>query len=263
MRPTTLLATAALFAAATSAVTGMGSLNSYTAHLVFSPNTAGSSTDPSAIGFTENYVVGGTAGNRPAPLMHIRTTIYGVVSNGKKFPTCSVAKILASGTDTACPTGALVATGRITAMFGPASDQSSSPGQTTPCDPVLDVWNAGQGKVVYFFVEGASSSCAGMTTGAIAPFSGTIRIAGKDLVMNTPFPRSVSYPSPNIELSLMSETLTWKNLSTKLRNGRTVPYFASITCKNGGRPYSTAFTAQPGPTAAPQSGTVRGVQRCE
>jgi hypothetical protein len=46
--------------------------------------------------------------------------------------------------------------------------------------------------------------------------------------MNTPIPASVSYPPPQTELSLISEALTWNNLSTKLPNGKTVPYFASI-----------------------------------
>jgi hypothetical protein len=265
LRRIVVVATAlAVLIAAASAFAATGGLNSYTASLKFSPNKKGSGKAPSSMGFTQKYVANGTGGNRTAPLTNIKTVIYGMTSNGKDFPTCSAAKIVAAGNDTVCPKKALVASGAITATLGPVADQSmSAPGQL-PCNPVLDVWNSGQGKLTYFFVDKGSHTCAGgaITTGEVGPFPGTIRTVGKNLVMNTPIPNYVSFPLGGVEGSLTSETLVWKNVSTKLKNGKTVHYGASVACKGGKRPYSVTFTAETGPSGTPSSSTVSGTQKC-
>jgi hypothetical protein len=265
LRRIVVVATAlAVLIAAASAFAATGGLNSYSASLKFSPNKAGAGKAPSALGFTQKYIASGTGGNRTAPLTDIKTTIYGLTSDGKDFPTCSKAKIAAAGSDTVCPKGALVATGPITATLGPVNDQSTSAPNQLPCNPVLDVWNAGQGKVVFFFVDKGSHTCAGgaIQTGAVAPFGGTIKTVGKNLVMDTPVPPYVSFPLTGLEASLTSETLTWKNLSKTLKNGKTAHYGASIGCKGGKRPYSVKFTAETGPGGAPSSTTVSAAQKC-
>ncbi len=266
MRRTVVVATAlAVLIAAASAFAQSGGVNTYTAHMKFSPNKAGSGKAPSALAYTQKYVADGTNGNRTAPLTGIKTTIYGLVTDGKDFPTCSVAKIVKAGTDAKCPKGALVATGAITATLGLESNQSTSaPGQLS-CNPLLDAWNGGQGKIVFFFVEkGASHQCAGgaLSTGGIQPFVGTFKTVGKNLVLNTPIPSKVSFPLPGYEGSLTGYALNWKNLSTKLKNGKTVHYSASVACKGGARPYSVEFSAETGPGAAPQSDTVTATQKC-
>ena len=116
------------------------------------------------------------------------------MTNGKDFPTCSTAKIATAKSDTVCPKGALVASGSITAMLGTENDQSST-GRHRSVRPALDVWNAGQGKVVYFFVDQGSHFCAGgaVPTGFVGPFPARSR-RGKNLVMNIPIPRDVSCP---------------------------------------------------------------------
>ncbi len=88
--------------------------------------------------FTEKYVASGTGGNRTAPLTDIKTMVYGIVTNGKGFPTCSLAKIQAAKSDTVCPKGALVATGSITALLGPDDrpERLGSPA-SLPCNPLL------------------------------------------------------------------------------------------------------------------------------
>ena len=264
MRRIVVVATAvAVLIAAASAFAATGGINTYTASLKFSPNKSGSGKAASSMGFTQKYVANGTGGNRTAPLTDIKTTIYGMVSDGKDFPTCSLAKIQAAKSDTGCPKGALVATGSITALIGPVNETSAS-APALPCDPLLDVWNAGQGKVVYFFVDQGSHLCAGgaVPTGFVGPFPGTIKTVGKNLVMDTPIPSYVSFPLSGQEGSLTSETLSWKNLSKKLGNGKTVHYGASVGCKGGKRPYSVKFTAETGPGGAPSSDTVTGTQKC-
>jgi hypothetical protein len=249
--------------AAASAFAATGGINSYTASLKFSPNKKGSSSAPSPMGFTQTYVANGTNGNRTAPLVDVKTVIYGMVSDGKDFPTCSSAKISAAGNDTVCPKGALVAKGAITAILGPVVDPTANAPNQLPCDPVLDVWNAGQGKLVFFFVDEGSHTCAGgaITTGTVGPFPATVKTVGKNLVMDTPIPPYVSFPIAGVEGSLTSETLTWKNLSTT-KNGKTVHYGESVACKGGKRPYSITFTAESGPGGAPSSSTVAATQKC-
>jgi hypothetical protein len=263
LRRIVVVATAlAVLAGAVSAVAATGGFNSYSTHLQFSPNKAGSAKSPAAAGFTQKNVANGTGGNRTAPLTNIKTTVYGLVSDGKDFPTCTKSKIAALKSDSGCPKGALVATGSITATLGPLSDTSATAPGTAPCNPLLDVWNGGQGKVVYFFVDKGSHICANgaIPTGFVGPFEGTIKTVGKNLVMNTPIPQAVSFPLSGVEGSLTTETLHWLKVTKKLGNGKTVAYGASVGCKNGSRPYSVTFTAENG--GEQQSGTVSGTQKC-
>jgi len=263
LRRIVVVATAiAVLIAAASAFAATGGLNTYTASLKFSPNKKGSGKAPSSLRWTQKYTATGTGGNRTAPLTNIKTVIYGMTSDGKDFPTCSASKIINAGNDTVCPKGALVASGAITAILGPLSDTSTSSTNTIPCDPLLDVWNAGQGKLVFFFVETPSHTCGPIQTGGVPPFPGTVKTVGKNLVQNTPIPSYVSFPITGIEGSLTSETLNWKNLSKKLGNGKTAHYGTSVACKGGKRPYSETFTAESAPGAAPQSDTVTGTQKC-
>jgi hypothetical protein len=261
LRRLVVIATAlAVLVGSAAAFAATSGLNQYTATLKFSPNKAGSGAAPSAIGFTENYVANGTGGNRTAPLTDIKTTVYGLKSDGKDFPTCSFAKIGNAKSDAGCPKGALIATGSITALLGPENIQSAQ-APTVPCDPLLHVWNAGQGKVVFFFVVTASHSCGPIQTGSITPFAGTAKTVGKNLVLNTPIPSGVSFPITGVEGSLTGETLHYLKV-TKTVNGKTLAYQASTGCKGGKRPYSVAFTAEPSAGAAPVTQTVTGTSKC-
>ena len=266
MRRIVVVATAlAVLIAAASAFAASGGLNTYSATLKFSPNKAGSSKSPSALGFNQKYTAGGTpgSGNRTAPLIDITTKIYGLVSDGKDFPTCSLNKIAQAGKDTGCPKGALVASGSITALIGSQSDQSTA-GTLGTCNALLHVWNAGQGKIVFFFVDQAPNHLClrgGITTGEVGPYPGTVKTVGKTLVMDTPIPSYVSFPT-GLEGSLTSLNLNWKNLSTKLKNGKTAHYGVSVACKGGKRPYSETFTAVPQAGGTPSSTTVNGTQKC-
>jgi hypothetical protein len=262
LRRLVVIATAlAVLVGAVTAYADTTGLNDYTgSNVKLSPNKAGSSAAPSATGFTENYVANGTNGNRTAPLTDIKTTVYGLTTNGKDFPTCSMTKIGNAKSDAGCPKGALIATGSVTALLGPENIQSSQ-APTVPCNPLLHVWNAGQGKVVFFFVVTGSHTCGPIQTGGVTPFAGTAKNVGKNLVLNTPIPAGVSFPITGVEGSLTGETLHYLKVSTT-KNGKKVPYTASTACKGGKRPYSITFTAEPSAGAAGVSQTVSGTQKC-
>ena len=262
MRRIVVVATALAVLTTAVAAYAAGGFNTYTASVKASPNKAGSITAPAAIAFTEKYVASGTNGNRTAPLTDIKSVVYGVVNEGKGFPTCSLAKIQAAKSDTVCPKGSLVATGSITALLGPTTDQSASAPGVLPCNPLLHAYNGGAGKVVYFFVDVAPDhTCAGgaIQTGFVGPFEGTIKTVGKNLLIDTPIPNYVSFPLGGVEGSLTSETLNWLKVTRKV-NGKTVAYSASVRCQSGKRPYSHKFTAEL--NGQSQSETVSGKQKC-
>ena len=99
MRRVVVIVTAlAVLAAAVSAYAASSGFNSYTASVSVSPNKASS-----PVAFTETYTASGTNGNRTAPLRDIKTKVYGIVTNGKSFPTCSEAKIAQAKSDAGCP----------------------------------------------------------------------------------------------------------------------------------------------------------------
>jgi len=218
-------------------------INTYTASFSFSPAKAGTSSSPSPLSFTQNLGAAGTNGNRTAVLTDIKTKLYGIVGDGKDFPTCSLSKIAAAHSDSSCPNGALVATGAITAVLGPSSNPKS-PGSA--CDPLLHVWNAGQGKLVFFFVDTAPSHlclAGAVPTGSVGPFPGTYKVVGKYLVQDTPIPSYVDFPvGPQLAGALTSEHLVWLRHTAKV-HGRTVAALASVGCLKGQRPYSVQYTA--------------------
>ena len=100
-------------------------LNTYTAK-VATTSKAGSKSHPVATSIVETLTAkNANPSNRAGPLTDIKTTIYGLVSNANKFPTCDGNKISAMKTDSFCPPKALIATGPVNALLGgPDPDES-------------------------------------------------------------------------------------------------------------------------------------------
>ncbi len=260
-----VLIAAALGALAVAGVAYAASINTYTATLSFSGKKAGTAAKPVPVSYTQNIVAKGTGGNRTAVLTDIVTKIYGLKADGKDFPTCSASKISAAGDDTSCPKGAMVATGFITASVGAANNFTAA---GSPCDPLLHVWNGGQGKLSFFFVDQEPNhECLGgaLKTGQVGPYPATYKTQGKYLVVDVPVPKYVSFPAPGVAGSLETEHLVWAKLTKKVK-GKTVAASASVACLKGKRPYTTTFTANlPTSTGAPgpsQTSTVKGSAAC-
>jgi hypothetical protein len=233
-----LVATAAamLIAATVAFAATATPINTYKATVSFNPSSSGTAKKPVKTAFTQKFVVTpGTAGNRSGILLNINNTVYGLKVNVKGLPTCTIGKITSAGTDTGCPKGALVAKGSINAILGSSSDFTSG-AAVGPCNPNLDVWNAGQGKLAFFFVPtttGAHACLGGaIKVGQVPPYPGTYKQSGKNIVVNVPIPATVDYPSQGLVGSLESETLKWSS-----------PGITSVGCKGNTRPYTNTFTA--------------------
>jgi hypothetical protein len=242
-----------------AAVAYAATLNKYTASVSVTPTAAGTPAKPVSVGFTEKLgAANATSGKVAAVLVNIKTTIYGLITNASKFPTCSSAKILTPPKyDGNCPKGSEVATGAVNAEIGgPTLD----PTKAISCKPGLDVWNGGGGKAWYFFTAKSPTQCGGLTTGQTAPYPGTMKRVGKNLVLNVPLPPDVSTKvanHANLYGSLSGETLVIKKSSYKGK-----PLFASVGCKGGKRPFSVSFTAVPAAGAAGVTQTVTGSGKC-
>jgi hypothetical protein len=245
-----------------AAASAYAAINTYTAKDVVSPGKAGTAKKPVSVGYTENLTATGTNGNRTAELNDIKTTIYGLKLNTKGLPTCSTASIAAAKSDTACPKGAMLATGAITAVIGSPTNFTPTDPSAQACDPNLHVWNAGGGKMAFFFVEGPGHLCAGtaVKTGAVPPYPATRKQQGKNLVVDVPIPTYVTQPL-GLAGSLETEHLKWFNLSTKV-NGKKVGVLQSIGCQNGKRPFSVTFNATLPTTNTTETKTVSGKQAC-
>jgi hypothetical protein len=221
-----------------SAAYAVSHFNNYQgSKLVLAPKVAGSAKHPVPIGETEVLKANAPAGDRAAPLTDIKTTIYGVKTNGGKVPKCTDSMIEANKTlyDKACPKGSMIGTGPVHALLGPGTDPSTGSGFA--CDTVLHIYNGGPKTQVFFFTTDATHKCGPLVTGDTAPYDGHISYKGKTLVVNVPLPPDISTKvagQPNFYGSLITETLLFKKSK----------YMDSIACGKGHkRPWSIKFTA--------------------
>lgn len=242
--------------------------NSYSGAFAVS-GAVGSNARPAPVALTETLGMGSTtSGNVGAPLVDIKTTTYGVKApNGGMFPTCSIAKISANNGNNGkwnavCPKGSLVATGTVDAALTSPSANLAGPG--APCHLGLWVYNAGPGKLTFFFTT-TPAQCDGLTTGDAAPWLGKVSEAGKNLVTNVPEPPDVSYNAGNVGLfgSLESEVLHFKKMTVK-KGHKIYPFIESTGCTKHSRPYTISYTATQSNTGSPTeaAGTVKGSAKC-
>jgi hypothetical protein len=248
-----------------AAASAYAALNTYTASLTFTSKQAGTAKQPVPIGYTQNIKAANViAADRTAVLSDITTKIYGLTADGKDFPTCAAAAIAHAQNDTICPKAAEVATGYITATLGESTDFTVG---GSACDPYLDVWNSGPGKLTFFFVDTPPNHiCLGgdLKTGGVGPYKATDKVSGKFLVVDVPIPNTVDYPlgkAGGLAGSLETEHLVWMK-HTKKVGGKTVAAISSVACKGNKRPYSMSFTANLPTTGAVETKTVSGSGPC-
>jgi hypothetical protein len=264
LRRIAMIATAVGVLVAAGAAYAASQINTYTASAKFTAKAPGTAKKPVPIGYTLTLGATGTNGNRTAILQDVKTKIYGLAVDQKDFPTCSLNAIANAKNDTVCPKGALVASGYIHAEVGNPKNFTQA---AAPCNPALDVWNSGPGKLTYFFVDTPAHNCnaLGLKTGSTGPYPSTIKTQGKFLVSDTPIPTFIGRPL-GLAGSLLLEHLVFTHQSKKVK-GKTVQSLVSVGCQGKKRPYSVSFTANlPDPTTGQggitQTATVSGTAPC-
>ncbi len=227
----------------------------------FSPHGQGSAKHPKTVNMTEVLKANAPSGDRAAPLTNITLKVYGVKTNGGKFPTCTDSQIEADKTkyEKACAAKSELAAGPVHSLLGPGTDPSVAKG--TACNPYLKVFNGGSKTQVFFFTTApdaaAQYTCAGLPTGATAPYDGHISYSGKYWVLDVPLPPAVSTKvanQPGLYGSLITETLFPISASKG--------YMQSIACMGHKRPFSITFTAQDYNSSSSEKQTVSGNAAC-
>jgi hypothetical protein len=259
-----------LFAAGTAYAAGSVSAgpNTYTGS--YSANGKGTAAKPVGVSVIEKLGMGSTtAGNVGAPLVEINSSVAGVKSNAQYFPKCTAKQINGAGASSGkwnavCPKGSLVASGTVQAALVSSSANLAGPG--SPCSLQLWAYNGGVGTVTFFFTTNPSQ-CDGLSTGAAAAWTGSVKEQGNKWVTDVPEPPDVSYNAGNLNGSLFgslqSETLTWKKVTVK-HAGKVYPYLSSTGCK-GSRAYSIQYTATTSASVSSSTestGTVSGKSGC-
>ena len=132
-------------------------VNSYQATLSFSSKKAGTPAKPAPVGYVQK--IKATGPQRQPHGGPDRHPDQDLRPEGRRegLPDVQRLQDRGAGDDTTCPKGALVATGSITASVGAAKDFTAA---GTACDPLLHVWNSGQGKLTFFFVDRPRTTCA-------------------------------------------------------------------------------------------------------
>jgi hypothetical protein len=254
------------------AAAAYAAFNNYTGTSVsFSPKGSGTSRAPKIVNMTEILQANAPAGQRAAPLVDIDVRVYGVKTNGNLFPTCTDKQIDANKTkyELACPKQSAIAAGTVNALLGPANNSSQAAG--TACNPWLKVFNGGRNTQVFFFTTTTHTpnpskyTCAGLPTGATAPYDGHISYGHGYWQIDVPLPPDISNKvanTPGLYGSLIKEVLNpiteVKRVGGKLRG-----YMESTACKPGGkRPYTVSYTADDYNTGTPEHATISGNAPC-
>src|SRR4029077_13371913 len=107
----------------------------------------------------------------------------------------------------------------------------------------------------------AKYECAGLTTGASAPYDGTVKTANGVETTDIPLPPDVSTEAGGIQgayASLIKLDVTYKSITKKV-HGKTVSMNAFNSCK-GKSNWSFAFTAlnYQGSSPSQETDTVKG-----
>ena len=128
------------------------------------------------------------------------------------------------------------------------------------CDPELHVWNAGKGKLAFFFVDTAAHVCLGgqLHTGQVPPWQATYHQSGNKLDVTIPIPNTVDYPlglSGGVVGSLSFNYLDWVSQSIGSKND-----IESTGC-SGTRKYTFGFQASL-PGQANESKSLSGSASC-
>ena len=138
-----------------------------------------------------------------------------------------------------------MATGYIDSTLGSSTDFSKA---GAACNPALDVWNSGQGKLTYFFVTNTTTrACLGgaLKTGSTPPYPGTYKQQGKYFISDVPVPKYIDYPLQGLVGSLQYEQLHFTS-QTISRKGHRLISQESIGCLQHKRPYSIITTVTGG-----------------
>jgi len=209
------------------------------------PSKKGSKAKPVPVGVKFGYKVDEATGKQPSAVKNYKISLYGVKSNGKFFKTCSSSKISGAGNnDSGCPAAAKVGSGTIDNFVYQSADPTGAGG--FPCSKKVNLWNAGQDKLV-IFVFGDPAQCGGV--GALPPIDAKyVKGEGGGQALTFDVPPTVLHPIAGLTVAVRSvqSSVTKKTVKKK---GKAHGYYESVGCKGSKRPVVVTFTPESGAPA--------------
>jgi len=219
--------------------------NTYSVTASVLPGKKGSKAKPVPVAVKFGYKVDEASGKQPSAIKTYKISLYGVKSNGGMFKTCSSSKISGAGNnDSGCPAAAKVGSGTIDNYVYQTADPSGAGG--FPCAKKVNLWNAGQDKLV-IFVFGDPAQCVGV--GALPPIDAKyVKGAGGGQALQFDVPPTVLHPIAGLTVAVrnVQTTITKKSVTKK---GKKHGYYDAIACKGSKRPVVVTFTPESGAPA--------------
>ncbi len=232
--------------------------NNYTGSQLAFSKGAGTKAKPVGLRMIETLKASAPSGDRAAPLTDVKLKIYGVKLDAGKLPVCTDAKILQNKTnpDGGCSPKSVIGDGPVHALLGPSASPSNV--GTVPCNPFLRVFNGGPHHQVFYYYTKSPTDCGGLTTGATAPYDGSISYSGGSAVIDIPQPADVSTKVAN-QTGLYGSLIALTQTFPKKVGGKS--YMVGVGCKNGKRPWSITITSQ-NYDGSHDTQTVKGSSKC-
>jgi hypothetical protein len=239
---TTLVAVLAMTAVA------VAQSGSYDVTASTSPAKAGSKKKPVAMSVKFGVHFDGTT--RAPSSAAFKVAFDGVRTNGKKFKTCTAAKINAAQSDRGCSRAALVGSGTVHNLAGAAGDINDT---SILCDLDVKIYNAGNKRAaIYLF--GNPPKC-------VIPVSQALDArwvrAGKGEALQFSIPSNLIHPVGGVDNSIINIDVTI-NKKTTGKGKKKAAYIESVGgCKKGDRDIALTLTYESG-----QQQTTKGAAKC-
>ncbi|UGS37726.1 hypothetical protein [Capillimicrobium parvum] len=242
MRKLAILSVALVAVLGTAAV-AVAQSGSYGVTASTSPAKPGSLKKPLAI--SVKFGVQWNGGGRAFSTEGFKVAFAGVRTNGKRFKTCTAAKINAAQSDRGCSRAALVGTGTVHNLAGNAADINDT---SITCDLNVKIYNAGN-KRAAIFLAGNPPQC-------VIPISQALDArwvrAGSGEALQFSIPSNLRHPVTGVDNSIISLNATI-NRKTTGRGKKKVAYMESIGCNGNKRGITLTLTPESGAQTSTQA----------
>jgi hypothetical protein len=240
--------TVALVTTLAMATVAVAQSGSYDVTASTSPAKAGSKKKPSAM--SVKFGVHFNGATRAPSSAAFKVAFDGVRTNGKRFKTCTAAKINAAQSDKGCSRAALVGSGTVHNLAGNAADISDT---SITCDLDVKIYNAGNNRAA-IFLFGNPPKC-------VIPVSQALDArwvrAGSGQALQFSIPSNLIHPVTGVDNSIINIDVAI-NKKTTGKGKKKVAYIESVGgCKKGERGIELTLTYESG-----QQSTTKGAAKC-
>lgn len=183
--------------------------NTYIVNTKFTPVKSGTKKKPIPIGATLSFTVGtNPAGNRPAVIEKVATTISGIQENTNDFPICSSSRLLTAGEGpSSCAKGSLVGSGYFVVEYGATSKPATS--ASSECSIQASLYNAGHHTLVLYIYRGTPQGGKPVCPAPTSPvtINVTLTKVRTGLTASYTIPAALRHPAPGLDAVPVAATI--------------------------------------------------------